>query len=101
MKTKATDAMISALYVLEKALSPPSHTQWLADREETIQELRSAIASEEEPTDLKWPEPTFSKAAEGIEAAHGITAKPMFADLIAAHEGLAEELRAVDNIKES
>jgi hypothetical protein len=39
--------------------------------------------------------------AAAIEAAHGITAKPLFADLIATHEGLAEELRAVDNIKES
>jgi hypothetical protein len=38
---------------------------------------------------------------EDTEAAHNITAKPLFADLIATHEGLAEELRAVDNIKES
>jgi hypothetical protein len=39
--------------------------------------------------------------AAAVEAAHGIKEKPLFADLIATHEGLAEELRAVDNIKES
>jgi hypothetical protein len=44
---------------------------------------------------------TRKDIARGIEAAHGITAKPLFADLIATHEGLAEELRAADNIKES
>jgi hypothetical protein len=43
----------------------------------------------------------FQRVYAALEASHGITAKPMFADLIATHEGLAEELRAVDNIKES
>jgi hypothetical protein len=37
----------------------------------------------------------------GWNAALGIKEKPLFAELIAAHEGLAEELRAVDNIKEA
>jgi hypothetical protein len=36
-----------------------------------------------------------------VEAFYGIKEKPLFADLIATHEGLAEELRAADNIKES
>jgi hypothetical protein len=37
----------------------------------------------------------FQRVYAALEASHGITAKPLFADLIAAHEGLAEELRAV------
>jgi hypothetical protein len=36
-----------------------------------------------------------------VEAFYGIKEKPLFVDLIAAHEGLAEELRAVDDIKET
>jgi hypothetical protein len=47
MSKKSIEAMQSALYVLEKALSPPSYMVWLDDREETIQELREAINYEE------------------------------------------------------
>lgn len=56
---KTSNTMKHALYVLEKALSPPSHTQWLADREETMQELREVIKREEAQTvdPVAWMNP--------------------------------------------
>ena len=36
-------ALSSTLHVLESALNPPCWTQWLADREAAIRELRQAI----------------------------------------------------------